>query len=130
MRRWRRLRSENRLRLPVAFRRATRKIVLPPPKAEEPPPPEIVAAPPPPKGFQVLTAPIKIPEVLPDIDLSKKVTDEADFTGKGVEGGQRRGVEVVGGDQLAEIKDQIPKAEADERIDELRATLMGAYYQD
>ena len=67
----------------------------PPPKAEEPPPPEIVAAPPPPKGFQVLTAPIKIPEVLPDIDLSKKVTDEADFTGKGVEGGIAKGV--VGG---------------------------------
>lgn len=68
----------------------------PPPKQEEaPPPPEIVAAPPPPKGFQVLTAPIEIPEVLPEIDLSKKVTDEADFTGKGVEGGVARGV--VGG---------------------------------
>ena len=51
----------------------------PPPKEEAPPPPEIVAAPPPPKGFQVLTAPIKIPDVLPEIDLSKKMTDEADF---------------------------------------------------
>src|SRR5256885_2452854 len=55
-----------------------------PPPPDKPPPPEIIAAPPPPKGFQVLTAPIKIPEVLPDIDLSKKVTDENDFTGKGV----------------------------------------------
>src|SRR3954466_2531507 len=67
----------------------------PPPPENKPPPPQIVVAPPPPKGFQVLTAPIKIPEVLPDIDLSKKVTDEADFSGKGVAGGIGKGV--VGG---------------------------------
>ncbi|HJQ21306.1 MAG TPA: energy transducer TonB [Gemmatimonadaceae bacterium] len=67
----------------------------PPPPKNEPPPPEVIAAPPPPKGFQVLTAPIKIPEVLPDIDLSKKVTDESDFSGKGVAGGFAKGV--VGG---------------------------------
>jgi periplasmic protein TonB len=54
-----------------------------------------VMAPPPPKGFQVLTAPVKVPDVLPDIDLSKKVTDEADFSGKGVAGGTSKGV--VGG---------------------------------
>ena len=35
---------------------------------------------------------IKIPDVLPDIDLSKKVTDEADFSGKGVAGGTSKGV--------------------------------------
>ena len=68
----------------------------PPPKEEpKPPPPEVVMKAPPPKGFQVLTAPIKIPDVLPDIDLSKKVTDEEDFTGKGVAGGIAKGV--VGG---------------------------------
>ena len=67
----------------------------PPPEKAPEPPPEPLVAPPPPKGFQVLTAPIKIPEVLPDIDLSKKVTDEADFTGKGVAGGIGKGV--VGG---------------------------------
>jgi protein TonB len=67
----------------------------PPPEDKPPPPPEIVAAPPPPKGFQVLTAPIKIPDVLPEIDLSKKMTDEADFSGKGVAGGIAKGV--VGG---------------------------------
>jgi protein TonB len=50
---------------------------------------------PPPKGFQVLTAPIKIPDVLPDIDLSKSVTREEDFTGKGVAGGTAKGI--VGG---------------------------------
>jgi len=67
----------------------------PPPKDEPPPPPppDIVAAPPPPKGFQVLTAPVEIPDVIPDIDLTKKVTDENDFSGKGVAGGVAKGVE-------------------------------------
>lgn len=63
----------------------------PPPPEKQPPPPDI-AAPPPPKGFQVLSAPIKIPDVLPEIDLSQKVTDEADFSGKGVQGGISKGV--------------------------------------
>ena len=68
----------------------------PPPEPEpEPPPPEVVAAPPPPKGFQVLTAPIEIPDELPEIDLSKAVTNEEDFSGKGVAGGVAKGV--VGG---------------------------------
>jgi protein TonB len=75
----------------------------PPPEPEKPPPPpDVVAAPPPPKGFQVLTAPVKIPDVIPDIDLSKKVTDENDFTGKGVAGGTSKGV--VGG--TAPVTDQ------------------------
>ena len=68
----------------------------PPPKEEPKPiPKEVVVAPPPPKGFQVLTAPIKVPDVLPDIDLTKPVTDAADFSGKGVQGGVAKGV--VGG---------------------------------
>ncbi len=58
-----------------------------------PPPPDVVVAPPPPKGFQVLQAPIEIPNIIPDIDLSKKATDEADFSGKGVAGGTSKGVE-------------------------------------
>ena len=70
-----------------------------PPKPKEPPPPppppkEVMKAPPP-KGFQVLRAPVEIPIKIPDIDLSKKVTDEADFSGKGVKGGVATGV--VGG---------------------------------
>lgn len=64
----------------------------PPPPEKQPEPPPDIAAPPPPKGFQVLSAPIKIPDVLPEIDLSKKVTDEADFSGKGVQGGISKGV--------------------------------------
>ncbi len=65
----------------------------PPPKNEPPPPPppDVVAAPPPPKGFQVLTAPVEIPDIIPKVDLSKKVIDEADFSGKGVAGGTAKG---------------------------------------
>jgi len=67
----------------------------PPPKPEtpKPPPPNVVTAPPPPKGFQVLTAPINIPDKIPDVDLSKAVTNEADFSGRGVEGGVAKGVQ-------------------------------------
>lgn len=68
----------------------------PPPKKELPPPPKnVTVAPPPPKGFQVLQAPPIVPIKIPDIDLSKKVTNEADFSGKGVAGGVAKGV--VGG---------------------------------
>lgn len=75
----------------------------PPPKDEPPPPPDVVAAPPPPKGFQILTAPVEIPDVLPDIDLSKKVTDADDFSGRGVAGGTSKGVE---GGRPAPVSDQ------------------------
>jgi len=68
----------------------------PKPKVEEPPPPkEVVVKPPPPKGFQVLRAPVKIDIKIPEIDLSKAVTNENDFTGKGVKGGTGSGI--VGG---------------------------------
>ena len=81
----------------------------PEPKPEEPAPPPkdivvIQAAQMPAKGFQVLTAPINIPTTLPDVDLSRSVTDEADFTGKGVAGGFAKGV--VGG-----IVTNVPKLE-------------------
>lgn len=68
----------------------------PPPKKEPPPPPkDVTVAPPPPKGFQTLQAPPIVPVKIPDIDLSKKVTNVADFSGKGVAGGVASGV--VGG---------------------------------
>src|SRR5688500_7050260 len=76
----------------VEFVEMKKKEEPPPPKEVPPPPKDVVMAPPPPKGFQVLTAPVKVPDVLPDIDLSKKVTDEADFSGKGVAGGIAKGV--------------------------------------
>jgi periplasmic protein TonB len=68
------------------------------PKPEPPPPPppkNVVMKAPPPKGFQVLQAPVNIPIKIPDIDLSKHETNEADFSGKGVKGGVATGV--VGG---------------------------------
>jgi protein TonB len=62
---------------------------------EPPPPKEVVVKPPPPKGFQVLRAPVKIDIKIPEIDLSKAITNENDFSGKGVKGGTGNGV--VGG---------------------------------
>ncbi len=52
----------------------------------------------PPKGFKVLTAPVTIPVNIPQIDLSAKVTDASDFTGKGMKGGSGSGVEGGTGD--------------------------------
>jgi protein TonB len=66
-----------------------------PPPPPDVPPPDVVHTPPPPKGFQILTAPVNIPDVLPEIDITKAVTNEADFTGKGAVGGTAKGV--VGG---------------------------------
>src|SRR4029079_13964996 len=66
----------------------------PKPKPKEPPPPpKAIVKAPPPKGFQVLRAPVEIPIKFPDIDLSKKVTNEDDFSGKGVKRGIAKGVE-------------------------------------
>jgi periplasmic protein TonB len=78
----------------------------PPPPKKEPPKPKVakaktVEAPrlpkdvpvAPPKGFQVVPPVVNIPTALPSIDLSKAVTNENDFTGKGVAGGTAKGVE-------------------------------------
>lgn len=79
-------------------------------KKEPPPPPKVKKAPPkveqvaklppapkaeiaPPKGFKVLEAPVIIPTSIPKIDLSAKITTEADFSGKGVKGGSSTGTE-------------------------------------
>ncbi len=68
----------------------------PPKVPDKPPPPkEVIVKPPPPKGFQVLRAPLKIDIKIPEIDLSKAITNESDFSGKGVKGGTGSGI--VGG---------------------------------
>ena len=68
----------------------------PPKVPDKPPPPkEVIVKPPPPKGFQVLRAPVRIDIKIPEIDLSKSITNESDFSGKGVKGGTGSGV--VGG---------------------------------
>ncbi len=84
----------------------------PPPKKQEPPkvkksaptPPKMtpVTPPPvlaPPKGFEVLKAPVTVPVEIPKIDLSKAVTNEADFSGKGVAGGSAKGTDGGAGDK-------------------------------
>ena len=77
----------------------------PKPKAPEPvkaapkaPDLPVVEAPAPPKGFQIVQAPVEIPVSIPKIDLSAAVTNEADFSGKGVAGGSSKGVEGGTGD--------------------------------
>lgn len=64
----------------------------PPEPEKPPPPPDAVVQQTPPKGFQLPTAPIEIPTVIPDIDLSKAVTNADDFSGRGVKGGTSTGV--------------------------------------
>ncbi len=71
----------------------TKKEPEPEKPKEQPKPQEVVAQVAPPKGFQVPVPPLDIPDVIPDVDLSKKATDEADFSGKGVQGGIAKGVE-------------------------------------
>jgi protein TonB len=64
----------------------------PPEKSDTPPPADATAGPPPPKGFTVLQAPINIPTAIPQVDLSARVTNEMDFSAKGVAGGISTGV--------------------------------------
>jgi protein TonB len=74
-----------------------------PPKKELPPPPKAPKAVDLPKlpkqvalaqpqGFKVLTSQVTVPTSLPTIDLSKAITNENDFSGKGVAGGSENGV--------------------------------------
>jgi protein TonB len=68
------------------------KKVEPKPQADPlPPVPKVEIAPP--KGFEVLRAPVTIPVEIPKVDLSAKVTNEADFSGKGEKGGTATGKE-------------------------------------
>ncbi|MHB8838070.1 MAG: energy transducer TonB [Gemmatimonadaceae bacterium] len=47
------------------------------------------------KGFQLLVAPIDVPDAIPTIDLSRPVTNPDDFTGTGTPGGFANGVAAV-----------------------------------
>jgi protein TonB len=87
-----------------------KKDVPPPPKKEPPPPkeapkpkaptPKVVNVPQlpkdvpvaPPMGFKVLPPAVTIPTTIPTVDLSKALTNENDFSGKGVAGGSSSGV--------------------------------------
>ncbi len=65
---------------------------LPPKPEQAPPPPDIVVAAPVAKGFQTLQAPDIIPLEIPEIDLTRAVTNAADFTAVGERGGRDNGV--------------------------------------
>jgi protein TonB len=43
-------------------------------------------------GFKVLTPAVNVPTTIPTVDLSKALTNENDFSGKGVAGGSANGV--------------------------------------
>jgi protein TonB len=82
----------------------------PPPKKELPPPPKQAPKPKaptpkvvevqlpkdvpvaPPQGFKVVPPVVNVPTDIPTVDLSKALTNESDFSGKGVEGGSSKGV--------------------------------------
>lgn len=79
----------------VDFVEVKKKEPPPPVEKKELPKPKVAPKPvpvAPPRGFKVLPPTINIPTSLPAIDLSKQVTNEADFSGKGVEGGTASGV--------------------------------------
>ena len=92
----------------------------PKPKEPPPPPPKEVMKAPPPKGFQVLRAPVEIPIKIPDIDLSKKVTDEADFSGKGVKGGVASGV--VGGTAIVDLNQTYFEFQVEKPVSQIPGT--------
>lgn len=72
-----------------------------PPKIEQPK----VVAPAPPQGFKVVAPPVNVPTTMPAVDLSKAVTNEADFSGKGVAGGSANGVKGGTGDEDSKGKE-------------------------
>jgi protein TonB len=83
---------------PVKETPKPKKAPSPPKMAPVTPPPPTLA---PPKGFEVLKAPVTVPVNIPQIDLSKAVTNEADFSGKGIAGGNAKGTEGGTGDKDA-----------------------------
>ena len=72
-----------------------------PPKIEQPK----VVAPAPPQGFKVVAPPVSVPTTMPAVDLSKAITNENDFSGKGVAGGSASGVKGGTGDEDSKGKD-------------------------
>lgn len=63
-------------------------------KDDAPKPPKVqqVQIAQPPKGFQTLTAPVNIPDVLPEIDFTRRPTNPDEWKGIGAPGGRDSGV--------------------------------------
>lgn len=107
------------------------KVKKPPPKTEhtpEPLPPVPKAEIAPPMGFQVLKAPVNVPVELPKVDLSAKVTNEADFSGKGVAGGSASGKEGGTGEKAGGAVGVDPnKAYMDFQVEEQVSPISGTH---
>jgi len=106
---------------------AVKKNEPPPPPKKEPPPPKKVEVPKPkpktpelkvempklpkvetpapPQGFKVLPPPVSVPTAIPQVDVSKALTNENDFSGKGVAGGSANGVKGGTGDENSKGKE-------------------------
>jgi len=101
-----------------------KKTEPPPPKKEPPPPPKETPKPKvqapkvvnvpqlpkevpvaPPQGFKVVPPVVNVPTSLPTVDLSKALTNENDFSGKGVAGGSSTGVKGGTGNEGDKGKD-------------------------
>ena len=68
------------------------KIEPPRPVLPQAMPDRVFTAAPPPKGFQLLRAPIDIPDDLPELDLTARPTNVDDFSGRGMPNGRSSGV--------------------------------------
>jgi protein TonB len=101
-----------------------KKTEPPPPKKEPPPPPKETPKPKvqtpkvvnvpqlpkeapvaPPQGFKVVPPVVTVPTSIPTVDLSKALTNENDFSGKGVAGGSSSGVKGGTGNEGDKGKD-------------------------
>jgi protein TonB len=76
----------------VDFVQTEKKDPPPPKTTTRPAPRDVTPAPPPVKGFQLLHTVIEIPDVIPDIDLSRPITDPRDFSGRDSPNGIADGV--------------------------------------
>ncbi|NIM49697.1 MAG: TonB family protein [Gemmatimonadales bacterium] len=90
-------------------------LVIEEPTEEEPPEEEdpiiVTSLTPPPRGFQVLMAPVDVPQEIPPVDLSARF-DPRDYSGVGVEGGVFTGVE--GGTGPVDLTQVFAEAVVDE----------------
>lgn len=95
-----------------------KKVETPKPKVKAPELPKIevpkVQAPAPPQGFKVVPPVVNVPTNIPTVDLSKAITNEADFSGKGVAGGSADGVKGGTGKEGDTGKEAGPVAKPEE----------------
>ncbi len=103
----------------VSLKKEPEPTAAPPPRPAPPPkvrPLAIVSFEPPPQGFQVLTAPVGVPNDIPPMDFTEQF-DPRNFSGAGVEGGVFDGVK--GGTGSVDASRIFRAATVDERPERL-----------